>query len=93
MKAITLITTMIVTFASCNCQKQTVEKNNLTAETTMKEQQTVMPTLEYEANTRGFFQKISITNQVAWVTNTRDGKPEEVKISDADWKELVSMYK
>lgn len=92
MKAITLLTSMIVTFSSCNCQKKTAENNNVTEETAMK-QQTALPTLEYEANTRGFFRKISIANQVAWVTNVRDGKPEEVKISDADWKELVTLYK
>ncbi|MGH2666564.1 hypothetical protein [Flavobacterium sp.] len=92
MKAITLIVSMIVTFSSCNCQKKAVEKDNLTGEATMK-QETVMPKLEYEANTRGFFRRISIANQIAWVTNVRDGKPEEVKISDADWKELVSLYK
>ena len=82
----------MVTFSSCNCQKKTAENNNVTGETTMK-QDTGIPTLEYEANTRGYFRKISIVNQVAWVTNVRDGKPEEVKISDTDWKELVSLYK
>ncbi|TGD58571.1 hypothetical protein [Flavobacterium humi] len=93
MKAITLLTAMIVTFSSCNCQKKAAAASNNVSEETVMKQQTVLPTLEYEANTRGFFRKISVADQVAWVTNVRDGKPEEVKISDADWKELVSLYK
>lgn len=91
MKAITLLATMTVTFASCNCQKTTVEKNNLTSETTMKQE--AMPTLEYEANTRGFFRKITVDNKTIAVINVRDGKPTTSKISDADWNELVALYK
>lgn len=91
MKAITLLATMTVTFASCNCQKTTVEKNNLTSEITMKQETT--PVLEYETNTRGFYNKITVANQTIAVIRERNGKPKETRISDTDWSELLSLYK
>jgi len=91
MKAITLLAAMTVTFASCNCQKTAAEKNSLTSENTMKQELT--PVLEYEANTRGFYNKITAANQTIAVIKERDGKPTETKISDADWNELLSLYK
>ena len=50
--------------------------------------------VEYTANTRGFYQKISIQNQMVTVTNDRRGgeKPVATTISDADWKELVGYF-
>ncbi|MFT3794464.1 hypothetical protein [Flavobacterium sp.] len=50
--------------------------------------------VEYEANTRGFYQKITIKDQM--VTNTRNRKSEDApqaeKIADAKWKELISEF-
>lgn len=91
MKAITLLAAMTVTFSSCNCQKTAAEKNNLTSESLMEQEAT--PILEYEANTRGFYNKITAANQTIAVVKERDGKPTETKISDADWNELLSLYK
>ncbi len=50
--------------------------------------------LEYTANTRGFYQKITIQNQMVAVSKDRSGteKAVETKISDADWKELISYF-
>jgi len=50
--------------------------------------------IEYTANTRGFYFKIVIQNQTVTISKDRDGKdnPQPVKISDADWKELVSDF-
>lgn len=50
--------------------------------------------LEYTANTRGFYQKITIQNQLVSVSKDRSGnnKPAELKISDEDWKELVGYF-
>ena len=50
--------------------------------------------LEYTANTRGFYQKITIQNQMVAVSKDRGGndKPVATKISDADWKELVGYF-
>lgn len=51
--------------------------------------------IEYEANTRGSYQKIIVKNQTVTISKDRDGydKPEPKKISDADWKELVECFK
>ena len=51
--------------------------------------------VEYTANTRGFYQKITVKNQMMTVSKDRDGNdnPVPAKISDADWKELVDCFK
>ena len=48
----------------------------------------------YTANTRGFYQKITINNQEISVTKERDSseKGTTTKISDSDWKELVGYF-
>ena len=88
MKAIIILVTILITFASCNCQKKTVEATSLVTNkptSTMK--------LVYEANTRGFYQKITIYKQELFVSKDRnstdDGKVS--KISDTDWNELQSF--
>jgi len=50
--------------------------------------------IEYTANTRGFYQKISIQNQMVMVSKDRSGneKPIATKISDKDWKELAAYF-
>lgn len=60
-----------------------------------KAQEISTAVIEYEANTRGFYQKITIKNQMVTVSKDRDGndKPVPKKISDADWKELVECFK
>lgn len=51
--------------------------------------------VQYEANTRGFYKKITITNQTIAITKDRDAKDngEISKISDADWKTLIVLFK
>ena len=51
--------------------------------------------IEYTANTRGFYQKITVKNQMVTVSKDRDENDKSVptKISDADWKELVESFK
>jgi hypothetical protein len=51
--------------------------------------------IEYTANTRGFYQKITVKNQMVTVSKDRNGtdKPVATKISDADWNELVGCFK
>lgn len=48
----------------------------------------------YTANTRGFYQKITIQNQEISVSSERESADRGVtsKISDADWKELVGYF-
>lgn len=50
--------------------------------------------LEYTANTRGFYQKITIQDQMVSVSKDRSGndKPIPTKIPNADWKELVGYF-
>ena len=51
--------------------------------------------LEYTANTRGFYQKITIQDQMVYVSKDRSGndKPVAIKISDKDWQELIGYFK
>jgi hypothetical protein len=48
----------------------------------------------YTANTRGFYQKITVQNQEISVSSDRDSKDKGVtsKISDSDWKEVVGHF-
>jgi len=48
----------------------------------------------YTANSRGFYQKISIQNQQISVSNNRreEGPGVIIKISDDDWKSLVDLF-
>lgn len=50
--------------------------------------------IEYTANTRGFYQKIVIQNKTISVSKNRDEKnmPTATKLSDADWKFLVTEF-
>ena len=50
--------------------------------------------VEYTATTRGFFQKVTIKNQEVFVTKDRNSDEigKATKISDADWKELVTDF-
>lgn len=50
--------------------------------------------LEYTANTRGFYQKITIQDQMVSVSKDRSGTDKLVatKISEKDWKELVEYF-
>lgn len=50
--------------------------------------------LQYTATTRGFYQKIVIINQKATISRDRNGEksPEEITISDKDWKEIIGYF-
>jgi hypothetical protein len=50
--------------------------------------------IEYVANTRGFYQKITIENKLVTVSNDRNAttKKDSTKISDTDWKVLVEQF-
>ena len=51
-------------------------------------------TLQYTATTRGFFLKIIVSNQKATISRDRNGEksPEEITISDKDWKEMIGYF-
>lgn len=50
--------------------------------------------IEYSANTRGFYQKIVIQNQMITVSRERKNadNPKAEKIADADWKSLITAF-
>lgn len=50
--------------------------------------------ITYTANTRGFYEKITIQNQEVSINKKRgdEGLGETRKISDSDWKTLVALF-
>ncbi len=47
----------------------------------------------YEANTRGFYQKVTVQNKKVTVTRDRKGADAKTSaISDADWKGLIAEF-
>ena len=79
MKAITIILLSVFLVKSCSNQAQNDIANS---------------TLQYTASSRGFFQKIVVINQKATILRDRNGEkfPEEIAISDKDWKEIISYF-
>lgn len=50
--------------------------------------------IEYTANTRGYFRKITVKDAKVYVSKERDAKDigAEIKISEADRKELIAAF-
>lgn len=50
--------------------------------------------IEYTANTRGFYQKITIKNQMITVSKDRNNEDKVIatKIDDANWNELATYF-
>ena len=71
-KGIVLLLSILV-FAGCSGQKKATDS-------TIK--------VEYKAYSRGFYQVVTIENQMVFITKTRDEKPVAFKIPIADWKSL-----
>ena len=82
---------LLVAMVSCNCQKATTSQSNLVSDETMKQTQEI-PVLEYEAMSRGFYQKITIENNRAIVTSGRGTKPVAFDISSEDLTILAEFY-
>lgn len=59
-----------------------------------KQQDMKTAVIEYVANTRGFYRKITIQNQMVTVSKERRGNDNAIaeKISDADWNVLVTAF-
>jgi hypothetical protein len=79
MKLFTLI--FLSLFLHKSCESQT--KNDLKT-----------AVLQYTTNTRGFYQKTTIQDQMVSVSKDRSGnvKSVNVKVSDKDWNELVGYF-
>ena len=97
MKAITFLATLLVTIVSCNCQKNTTQSNVVATNSDKTEatMQVDVPVIKYEANSRGLAFAVKVENQILYVSRVRDFKDyeEKIKISDSDWKEIVTLTK
>ena len=80
MKLITLFLLCISLCKNCSSSSQNDLKN---AE------------VEYTASTRGFYTKITIKNQLISISKDRNATypAKETNISDADWQELIELFK
>lgn len=89
----TLFSTFLVLIAmvSCNCQKATTSQSNLISNEIMKQTQEI-PVLEYEAMSRGFYQKITIEKNKAMVISGRGAKPIAFDITSEDLVNLAELY-
>jgi hypothetical protein len=79
MKTVIAIVATVILGSTCSNKKQSDLENTV---------------IEYTANTRGFYQKITVVNQELIVSKDRNEteKPTTTPISDADWKELVTEF-
>ena len=85
MKIITLLAALLFACTSCNCKKVAVASTNENYETLV---------IQYEANTRGFYQKLIVQNHTISSTDDRNGEKNPIvqKISDADWNALIFEF-
>ena len=60
----------------------------------VKSQEVKTAVIEYVANSRGFHQKIIVQNQTVSISKDRSGtvKPVATKISNADWKIIITEF-
>ena len=81
MKKFLILSTLILTLFACSGSKSYTKDG--------------IPTIFYEANTRGFFLALKVENQVLYTSNERDFKEysNKIQISDTDWKEISELAK
>jgi hypothetical protein len=98
MKKIAVLMIVLITSLSCKCTKKTASQTTDGNEKTMEKENTTTTRndfiIEYTTNTRGFYQKTIIKNQIMAVSRDRSGieKEEESKLSNADWSDLVAAF-
>jgi len=90
MKKLPVLLALVFAFISCNCQKKAVQENTSSEKVAASADEQKLPKLEYEANTRGFFEKITIENRTVTVSSDRNNPNTGTtkKLSDADYNEL-----
>ena len=81
MKKFLILSTLILTLLACSGSKNYSKDG--------------VPTIFYEANTRGFFLALKVENQVLYTSNERDIKAysNKIEISVTDWKEISALAK
>lgn len=79
MKTITMILLTLFLGKGCSSETQNDISNAL---------------LQYDAHTRGYHLKVIISDQKATISQARtpDSPTEQIKISDADWKQMISYF-
>ena len=82
MKILTFLALLLLVCSGCYSSKSTFDAEKQNFETLV---------IQYEANTRGFYQKLVVQNHTISSTNDRNGKKNPIvqKISDADWNALI----
>ena len=101
MKAITILATLSIMITSCNCQKKATDSNVVANSEAVKDAiinnktQSAVPTIYYEATTRGFVLATKVENKILYVSKERDFKEysDKIQISDADWNEISVLAK
>ena len=106
MKVLTILAAIAITITSCNCQKKTTETNVAENRTVFPDksvvtsgkvamQQIDVPTIYYEANTRGFFIAIKVENQTLYISKERGFKEysDSKTLLDEDWAEISKLAK
>jgi hypothetical protein len=85
MKVVTFLAALLFVFSACDSSKSVLEPEKQNYETLV---------IQYEANTRGFYQKLVVQNHTISSTNDRKGikAPNTQKISDSDWNVLLSEF-
>jgi len=96
MKLLTFITALFITITSCNCQKAMSDKSDLvgTNENSLKmNQESNVPTMVYEANSRGYFIKLKVENRKIYISKDRNASDFKTSnaISDKDWDEISKL--
>jgi hypothetical protein len=86
MKKLILLVSCLVLFIACDGQKQ------LATEKTSVDQSGIISVI-YEANSRGFYQKIVAQNQQVTIFSDRNkvGIPEVITISDSEWRQIIVL--
>lgn len=46
----------------------------------------------YDSNSRGFYKTITIENKTFLVRNSREEKPHEIKLTEAEWKSIADLF-
>ena len=81
MRIVSLLSVLVFVLGSCNSQK-----NGVGTSFEMKDIE-----IQYEANTRGFYNKLILKNATISSTNDRDGKENPIvqKVSEVDLNALI----
>jgi hypothetical protein len=81
MRILSFLSALLFVLVSCNSQK-----NGVGTSIEMKDIE-----IQYEANTRGFYNKLVLKNATISSTNDRDGKENPIvqNVSEVDWNALI----